>query len=542
MELTVDGKAVKTETGTTVMEAARQLGITIPSMCHNGDLPHFASCMICLVKDANSGSLFTSCAVKATDGMNIVTMDEEIREARKTALDLLLSDHVGDCEAPCQTSCPAHMDIPQMNHLLAVGKFEQAYNVVIEDIALPSILGRICPAPCEGACRRKSVDEAVSICLLKRFAGDNVAGSRGPRFRGDDRIEEGENLEIRNPVLNAEVEDSGNVKADPDPSPVTRHPSLVTSSASRVTHHDFPPSPVTRHSSPLHVAVIGSGPHGLSAAWYLQLCGYQCMVFDRNPLPGGALRYSVPREKLPVEVLDREIERIRQAGVVFQMNSEIGPERLIELEKEFDAVVYPLEKAPKMAIKASALGKEAAWKVGQKLTGQPVTGEPRRFNSHFGRLQESESAEYLKESVTGSRVEPAGGFQEGMTPEEVMAEAARCLHCECRKPETCLLRIYSHEYGAYQKRFQGPQRKPVTKQFQHDTVVYEPQKCIKCGICVRITAKHREEYGLTFIGRGFDVVIGVPFSESIREGLAHSAEEAANACPTGALAMKGGKQ
>ena len=503
IELTIDGKNLSVETGTTVMDAALRLDIEIPSMCHNGNLPHFSSCMICLVKNSGNGKLFTSCSVMATQGMDIITMDEEIREARKTALDLLLSDHTGDCEAPCQISCPAHMDIPQMNHLLADGKFTQAYDVVIQDIALPSILGRICPAPCEGACRRKSVDEAVSICLLKRYAGDYGGKEQGPDFRRDDK------------------EDF----VDSDGVPTFVGMTQLSSHASRIT---------------LHVAVIGSGPHGLSAAWYLQSFGYQCTVFDKNPLPGGALRYSVPREKLPEYILDQEIDRIRQSGVIFQMNEEIDPGRLEELEKQFAAVVYPLEKAPKMAIKASALGKEAAWKVRQKLSGEPVTGEPRMFNSRFGKLQESESIEYLKESVPGVRIEPAGGVQKGMTPEEVMAEAARCMHCECRKADHCLLRIYSDEYRANQKRFQGPVRKPVTKQFQHDTVVYEPQKCIKCGICVRITAKYQEKYGLTFIGRGFDVVIGVPFSESIREGLTHTAEEAANACPTGALAMKGG--
>lgn len=172
IELTIDGRLLSVEAGTTVMDAALQLGITIPSMCHNGELPHFTSCMICLVKEQNSGRLFTSCSVRATSGMNIVTMDEEVREARKTALDLLLSDHTGDCEPPCQVTCPAHMDIPVMNHLLAEGRFADAYDVVIRDIALPSILGRICPAPCEGACRRNSLDEAVSICFLKMYAGD----------------------------------------------------------------------------------------------------------------------------------------------------------------------------------------------------------------------------------------------------------------------------------------------------------------------------------------------------------------------------------
>jgi ferredoxin len=477
IELTIDGNTLSVETGTTVMDASRQLGITIPSMCHNGDLPHFSSCMICLVKDENNGRLFTSCTVKAAEGMNIITLDEEIREARKTALDLLLSDHTGDCEPPCQTTCAAHMDIPLMNHLLAEGRFEEAYHVVIQDIALPSILGRICPAPCEGACRRKSVDAGVSICFLKMFAGD---------YAPDYSRNQGSSLG--------------------------------------------------------RVAVIGSGPHGLSAAWYLQSFGYQCTIFDRNPLPGGALRYSIHRSLLPEEVLDREIERIRQAGVVFQMNMETDSGKVKELELEFDAVVYPLEKAPKMAIRSSALGKEAAWKIRQRLSGLPETGEPRIFNSGFGRLKESEAFEYLKESVPGDRIEPARGFALGMTAEEVVAEAARCLHCECRKPDSCLLRIHAHEYGADQKRFQSPERKPVTKHFQHEIVVYEPQKCIKCGICVRLTAKHKEEYGLTFIGRGFDVVIGVPFGGSVRDGLTHTAEEVANACPTGALAMKGGKK
>src|SRR3989339_773648 len=172
IEFTIDGNSVQAENGTTVMDAALQLGIVIPSMCHNGELPHFTSCMVCLVKDA-AGRLFPSCSVKAVPGMSIITMDEEIREARKTALDLLLSDHTGDCEAPCQLSCPAHMDIPQMNRHLAAGEFDEAYEVVIRDIAIPSILGRICPAPCESACRRKPIDGAVGICLLKRAAGDD---------------------------------------------------------------------------------------------------------------------------------------------------------------------------------------------------------------------------------------------------------------------------------------------------------------------------------------------------------------------------------
>ena len=488
IELTIDGNSVQAENGTTVMDAALQLGIVIPSMCHNGELPHFTSCMVCLVKDA-AGRLFPSCSVKAVPGMSIITMDEEIREARKTALDLLLSDHTGDCEAPCQLSCPAHMDIPQMNRHLAAGEFDEAYEVVIRDIAIPSILGRICPAPCESACRRKPIDGAVGICLLKRAAGDD-----GRQTTDDGR---------QTAVVGHR-------------SSVIGHPSSVVG----------------------HIAVIGSGPHGLSAAWYLRIKGYQVTIFDRNELPGGELRYSVPREKLPLEILDREIGRIREAGVIFVMNSDIGPVQLAELHREFDAVVEPLDKAPKMAIRASALGKDAAIRVDQQLTGLPVTGERRLFNSRFGRLTPGENIEYLKESPAADRLEPVHGIHAGYTREEVMAEAARCMHCDCRKLANCKLRDYSDEYKADQKRYQGPERKPLTKIIQHDTVIYEPMKCIKCGICVRITSEYKEELGLTFIGRGFDVTIGVPFSESLKSGLTHTAERAAEACPTGALSVK----
>jgi NADH dehydrogenase/NADH:ubiquinone oxidoreductase subunit G len=122
----------------------------------------------------------------------------------------------------------------------------------------------------------------------------------------------------------------------------------------------------------------------------------------------------------------------------------------------------------------------------------------------------------------------------GFAKEEAILEAQRCLHCDCREIDHCKLRIYSGEYTADQKHFAGNDRRPVTKKFAHD-IVYEPQKCIKCGICVRMTAKYNEKYGFTFIGRGFDVEIGVPFNETIESGLAETAKIVAKACPTGAL-------
>ncbi len=194
--------------------------------------------------------------------MDIITGDEEVMQARKTSLELLLSEHVGDCEAPCQMTCPAHMDIPLMNRLLARGEFAEALKVVKKDIALPSILGRICPAPCEGACRRKAIDGAVSICLLKRAAGD----------------------------ADLELDASWIPEKEPN--------------------------------SGKKVSVIGAGPAGLAAAWHLALKGHSVKLIDRHDRAGGSL-LELKEEELPAEVLEKEIALIKKAGVVFQTGVDV---------------------------------------------------------------------------------------------------------------------------------------------------------------------------------------------------------------------------
>ena len=170
VKLTIDHIHVEVKEGISVMEAAAILGISIPSMCFRPGFSNHPSCMVCLVKDLDRGNLIPSCAMPVAEGLNILTSSDEIKEARREALELLLSDHLGDCEAPCRLSCPAFMDIPLMNRLIASGNFEKALRVVREEIAIPLILGYICPAPCEKACKRKPIDQAVSICLLKRSA------------------------------------------------------------------------------------------------------------------------------------------------------------------------------------------------------------------------------------------------------------------------------------------------------------------------------------------------------------------------------------
>ena len=516
VKIKIDNIEVEVAEGSVLMEVIRDMGIDVPSMCYLKDEEHFTSCMVCVVKERKSGKIMPSCSMEAAEGMDIISSDEDVMEARKSALELLLSEHVGDCEAPCQITCPAHMDIPLMNRLLAEGKFHEALVVVKKDIALPSVLGRICPAPCEGACRRKSIDEPVSICLLKRYAGDH------------------------------------DLEAD-----ASWKPEVASDTGKKVS-------------------IIGAGPAGLAAAYHLALQGHRCRLIDRNNIAGGSLCKEVSEEELPASVLQQEIDQIAAVGVEFSLGSAVNLAEFKKLQKSSDALVVatgkgesgiaewglPMHpkgveadgntyrvgetnvfvvgsalKPSKLAIRVLGQGKESAFSVDQFLKEQPVKGEPRLFNSRFGKLVPAEYGEYLKESVEGSRLEPAQKG-DGLTAEQVMEEAARCLHCDCRDLKSCRLRLYSDAYAADQKRFKSEERQLCTKQVQHDEVIYEPSKCIKCGICVRLTAKHKEDFGFTFIGRGFDVVVGIPFNESTAAGLKKVALKVADACPTGAISRK----
>lgn len=514
LKLTIDNQTVEVQPGTSVWQAAQSIGIEIPTMCYLEGTKHYTSCMICLVKDAKSGRLFASCSTPVAEGQIIISNDEETTESRKAALELLLSEHVGDCEAPCQLVCPAHMNIPLMNRLIAKGDFAKALEVVKRDIALPSILGRICPAPCEAGCRRKQVDEAVSICLLKRYVGD-------------------EDLKSGKPY----------------------QPKLAALSGKKV-------------------AIIGSGPAGLAAAYYLQQKGHQAIIFEKNNQAGGEL-LQIDSEILLFEVIELEIATITVLGVQLRLNENIDDNRFAQLQKEFDAIVIATGtitegnsvfglnitktgiladktsyltsipkvfavgnsiRASKLAVRSIGQGKEVATVIDNYFKTAEIKGYPERFNSKFGRLAEAEFIQYKKDSETAPRQK---ADRSGFTKEEAIREAKRCMHCDCRNPETCVLRELSDRYQAVQKRFQTSERLNVEKFIHREGIVYEPAKCIKCGICVRLTRQHQEEFGFTFIGRGFDVKVGVPFNESVQKGLEKTAAIVAKACPTGALAMFG---
>jgi ferredoxin len=520
VKLTIDNQDITVPAGNSILDAARKQNINIPTLCYLNGYERFTSCMICVVHEVNTDRLIPACSAIVSEGMKISTENDLVREARKDALDFLLSEHIGDCDAPCQRACPAHMNIPLMIRQIGEGRLEEAIQTIKKDIPLPAVLGRICPAPCEKGCHRHSLDSPVSICLLKRYAAD----------------------------------------------------------VDLAQEHPYCPAP--EKNSGKKAAVIGAGPTGLSAAYYILQYGHACDVYDNNPLPGGMLRYGVSDEVLPKDVLEREIDLIAQMGADFLMDRSLGKDlKWDELKNVYGAVILAVGKTDphvfessgielshrgividkrtyqtsvpgffaggnavsvsesQRAIRAVAHGKNVAYSVNQFLKGEPVTGPKPRFQSILGRIREDEAREFLQEAENRSRVSPES-LELGYTDAEAVRESERCFGCDCRKPDSCRLRQYAEEYQASQRRFTFVERKKYQKNIQHAKVVYEPGKCIKCGLCVQITKKAGEKFGLAFVDRGFDVRIQTSLGVPLSQGLEKAAAECVSACPTGALSWR----
>ena len=179
----IDNREVEVADGATVLDAARKLGIEIPTMCFLKGQKPLTSCMVCVVKVAGSEKLIPACGAIAEDGMRIETDNEEVRQARRAALELLLSEHVGDCVGPCQVTCPAQMDIPLMIGQIAAGRLGEAIATVKRDIALPAVLGRICPAPCEAGASLRCVVRLPVRVVRERVAAAAPDRRRVPRDR-----------------------------------------------------------------------------------------------------------------------------------------------------------------------------------------------------------------------------------------------------------------------------------------------------------------------------------------------------------------------
>ena len=501
----------------TILNVARRNGIHIPTMCWVKDLKPSTSCMVCVVQDMRNAKILTSCSALVEEGMDIVTDNEEVLDMRKSALELLLSEHNGDCEAPCQRVCPAGMEIPLMNRLISENKMEEALKIVRKTIALPDILGYICPAPCEKACRRKDIDDPVSICLLKRFVAENKNTS--------------------------EKELAPSVGPD----------------------------------NPQKIAIIGSGPAGLAAAFFLAQKGFNCHIYDSNTLPGGKLRTDIKEEDLPRNVLDNEIDVIKSLGVKFYQNRTIttldikndladryqfilcttGSDTLIDTKSFIQTACSGLKELtifkinnsflflPKqlsyksnMAVRAAALGRMLYEWIIEFIDRQSVSLSERKFNSVYKRISTDEQAEFLKEAGNHFPQIITHEKLQGFTIEQAINEASRCLHCDCRKKDDCVLRDLSSDYKASQRVYTVKSPKNTTKNTEHELIIFEDLKCIKCGLCIQTAQEEGDKTGFSFTGRGFDVHITIPIEKSIRELTNNTAVSCAKNCPTGAIALK----
>ena len=173
IKITIDGRELTAPAGQTVLQIALDNGIEIPHLCDNPELKIYGACGMCVVQAEGVGKLLRSCATVATDGMVVHTHSQRVDQARKIALELLMSDHSGDCVGPCSLNCPAGTDCQGYVKQIALGNEYEATRLIKEKIPLPSCIGRVCPHPCEKACRRQYVEQPIAICNLKAYAADH---------------------------------------------------------------------------------------------------------------------------------------------------------------------------------------------------------------------------------------------------------------------------------------------------------------------------------------------------------------------------------
>ena len=283
IRLTINGIACTGESGETILEVARRAGIEIPTLCHDDSVAHYGACGVCVVEAENSPKLLRSCSTLAQDGMVINTEGKRAVQARKIAFELLMSDHDGDCLGPCRLACPAGTDCQSYVKQVALGNTREAVRIVKEKLPMPASIGYVCPHPCEKDCRRGLVEEPISIAMIKRFMS----------------------LDQLN-------------KADkwkPERKPATGK----------------------------KVGVIGGGPAGLTAAYYLALKGHDVTLSEAMPQMGGMLRYGIPQYRLPKDVVDAEVAEIAEAGVKMENGVKIGETVSFEdYRSQYDAVVVAI--------------------------------------------------------------------------------------------------------------------------------------------------------------------------------------------------------
>ncbi len=400
VQIIIDGTVLEVEEGKNVLECALENGIYIPHLCHHKDLNPLGSCRMCIVEVKGGHEIIPSCTLKAKEGLIINTKSPEIERLRLLALELLLSGHPEDCSTcpkygqcelqtliqyfgpktgrlkhrvkgfktndenplivhdmnrcilcgrcvracnelrgvkvlqyqkaeletyvgtlhnklliesdcrfcgacvevcptgtirdklsksgvpkeeqivPCKAACPAHTDIPRYIRYVKDGKYDEAAAVIRERVPFPYTLGLVCTHVCELECKRKDVFQEMSIREIKRYAAEKDTGSC---WKGKGK----------------QLSDTGK-----------------------------------------KVCVVGAGPAGLTAAYYLRKQGHEVTVKEALPAAGGMMRFGIPSYRLPRYIVENEIQIIIDQGVKLELNTKVEmPEKLL---KKYDAVIMAI--------------------------------------------------------------------------------------------------------------------------------------------------------------------------------------------------------
>ena len=199
-------------------------------------------------------------------------------ESNKTGSWRFLQPLYDEKTSPCSASCPAGEDVARIGMLTAQGLFKEAWETILRENPFPSVCGRVCPHPCESVCNRREFDEAIAIHTIERFLAETAG------------------------------------------------------------RYDLKPSLPRLAAKKQKIAIVGSGPAGLAASYFLAQLGYTCDVFDAMPEPGGVLRWGIPSYRLPLPALKNEIVRFKSQGVHIYTGQRIGKDFLQDAERHYDAV------------------------------------------------------------------------------------------------------------------------------------------------------------------------------------------------------------
>jgi len=225
----------------------------------------------------------SKCTVGNKGPLAVTELIENFREDFESAIInkeiIPKGNYISHVTAPCINACPSKLDIPNWIERVRDGRFEDALESARRSTPLAGILGRTCFHPCQDSCRRANVDEPIQICLIRRFAADNeFYTDKKPKFS---------------------IKDNGT-----------------------------------------KVAIVGSGPAGLSCAYYLRLMGYKPIIFEALPVLGGMMNVGIPKYRLPQEFLDKEIGYILSTGIDYKLNQRLGTDFKIQdlFRQDFKAV------------------------------------------------------------------------------------------------------------------------------------------------------------------------------------------------------------